>query len=606
MLSGRLPFEGATVFETSNAILNADPPPLMSVAPRVPAELARLVDRLLSKEPGGRFETSDELLAELRKVRRPGESAEWPISGDASERPSMGGALERLSADAVSGRKIIRDASGASDSAPVPPVSRSGSRRWAASGSGRWTAAAGPQGPSIAVLPLASLSSDVENEYFSEGLSEDLINALARIPGLNVASRTSAFFFKDKKMDIREIASILGVETLLEGSVRKVGDRIRVTVQLVNAVDGYHIWSESYDRHLEDIFAIQDDISRTIAETLEVTLLGPRDQPLVRRHTQDIEAYKLYLQGRYHWNRRYRGGMQTAIRCFREAMEKDPAFALPYSGLADSLAILAFYNYLPAQEGFPKAKAAAQAALQIDDTNAEAHGSLGFVTSFYDWDWEAGDAEFVRALELKPDYGTGHWWYASALMVRGRGEDSDRELRLALEAEPLSAIISGGASFHLYFRREYDKGADRARRSLELDPDFGPSHAFLAWNYMELGRYDEALPEWQRAIELLEGLPLVRAMLGINLARSGDEEGAGEILAELTADEAASRAVYPYHLAILSAALRQKDAAFEWLEYAYETRNNWLAFLRIDPSIDPLRGDPRLDDLIGRVGLPED
>jgi serine/threonine-protein kinase len=562
LLSGRLPFQGATVYEASNATLSREPAPLRKVAPRVPAELARIVHRMLAKDPAGRFASAEEVLATLKETRQRLASGELKASGRTV--PALG-----------------RTATGPTAAAPwaEPPV------------------------PSIAVLPLANLSGDEANEYFSDGLSEDLINALANISGLNVASRTSAFFFKGKEMDIREIASTLGVETVLEGSVRKAGNRIRVTAQLINAADGYHIWSQSYDRDLEDVFAIQDEISRTIAETLEVKLLHSGDRPLVRPHTQDIEAYNLYLQGRYHWNRRYRGGMQAAMRFFQQAMGKDPSFALPYSGLADSLAILAFYNYLPPNEAFPKSKAAAEGALRIDDTIAEAHSSLAFVKTFYDWDWEGGDRGFVAALEREPNYGTAHWWYASALMVRGRPEDSDRELRLALEAEPLSAIIVGGASFHFYFRRQYDRALKQARRSLELDPAFGPSHAFLGWCYLELGDFEAAVAEWRRTIDLMENVALVQAMLGVTYARCGNEKEARKTLAELI-EQSRSRHISPYHLAILCTALGETDDAFDWLEKAYQGRNNWLPFLRLDPGIDPLRGDPRLDDLIKRVGLP--
>ena len=562
LLSGRLPFSGTTVYETSNATLSQDPPSLASIAPGIPPQLDWIVHRMLAKDPAERFASSDEVCATLKELRLQLASDLLTASGP---RPAL---AHEIVSDSRKGMSNV-------------------SRRM----------------PSIAVLAFENLSSDVGNEYFSDGLSEDLTNALAHIPGVRVASRTSAFFFKGKEKDIREIASTLGVETVLEGSVRKSGNRIRVTAQLINAADGYHIWSESYDRTLEDVFALQDEVSRTIAETLEVKLLGPRDRPMLPRHTQNVEAYNLYLQGRYHWNRRYKGGMQAAMRFFEHAKELDPSFALPYSGLADALGVLAFYGYLPPNEAFPKSKAAAEAALRIDNTIAEAHASLAFAKTFYDWDWEGGDRSFATALKLEPNYATAHWWNASAILVRGRPDDSDRELQLAIKAEPLSAIISGGAAFHFYLRRQFDKGLEQAQRSLELDPAFGPSHGFQGWCYLALGDFDAAVAEWLKTAELMQNLALVRGMLGVTYARGGRHLEARRILVELV-EQSHLTWTSPYPLALLCAALGETDDAFDWLERAYDGHNNWLPFLRIDPCIDPLRGDPRLDDLIKRVGLP--
>jgi serine/threonine-protein kinase len=558
MLSGVLPFRGGTIFETASSILNIDPIALPSLAPGVPPEFARLVHQMLEKTPDRRVASTRDVLAALKDVRQ--QLASGEIRGELSSdtgRVSSSGMLR------VDTRRV----------------------------------------PSIAVLAFENLAADAENDYFSEGLSEDLTNALAHIPGIKVASRTSAFFFKGKRQDIRQIAAALGVETVLEGSVRKSGNRIRVTAQLINAADGYHIWSETYDRQVEDVFAIQDEVSRTIAETLEVKLLGSAQQSLAPRHTKNIEAYKLYLQGRYHWNRRYRGGMQAALRFFQQAADKDPTFALPHSGLADSLAVLGFYNYLPPHEAFPKAKASAEAALRSDDTLAEAHASLAFIKTFFDWDWDGADREFAAALKLEPNYAMTHWWSASSLLVRGRVAESDRELQRALKAEPWSAIISGGAAFHYYLRRDYEQGLAQARRSLELDAAFGPSFAFQGWCLLQLGRLDEAVELWRRSAELMQQLSLVQAMLGVTYARGGRDVEARQILLELI-ERSRSTWVAPYHVALLCAALGEIDEAFEWLERACEGHNPWLPFIQVDPCMDPLRNDPRLEHLAARVGLP--
>lgn len=559
LLAGMLPFRGGTVFETASAILNNDPISLSSLAPAAPTAFARLVHQMLEKNPDRRVDSTRGVLAALKDIRQQLASGELRggLTSDTGRVPSSSTTLR------MEARRV----------------------------------------PSIAVLAFANLAADAENDYFSEGLSEDLTNALAHIPGLKVASRTSAFFFKGKRQDIREIAAALAVENVLEGSVRKSGNRIRVTAQLIDAANGYHIWSETYDRQVEDVFALQDEVSRTIAETLEVKLLGSAQQSLAPRHTGNIEAYNLYLQGRYHWNRRYKGGMQAALRFFQQAREKDPTFALPYSGLADALAVLGFYNYLPPHEAFAQAKASAEAALRIDDTLAEAHASLAFIKTFFDWDWDGADREFAAALKLEPNYAMTHWWSASSLLVRGRLPESDRALQLALKAEPWSAIISGGAAFHYYFRRDYEQGLVQARRSLELDPAFGPSFAFQGWCLLQLGRFDEAVELWRRSAELMQQLSLVRAMLGVTYARSGRDVDARQILLELI-EQSRSAWVAPYHVALLCAALGEIDDAFEWLERAYEGHNPWLPFIQVDPCADPLRHDPRLQRLAARVGLP--
>ena len=559
LLAGMLPFRGGTVFETASAILNNDPISLSALAPAAPPAFARLVHQMLEKNPDRRVDSTRGVLAALKDIRQQLASGELRggLTSDTGRVPSSSTTLR------MEGRRV----------------------------------------PSIAVLAFANLAADAENDYFSEGLSEDLTNALAHIPGLKVASRTSAFFFKGKRQDIREIAAALAVENVLEGSVRKSGNRIRVTAQLIDAANGYHIWSETYDRQVEDVFALQDEVSRTIAETLEVKLLGSAQQSLAPRHTGNIEAYNLYLQGRYHWNRRYKGGMQAALRFFQQAREKDPTFALPYSGLADALAVLGFYNYLPPHEAFAQAKASAEAALRIDDTLAEAHASLAFIKTFFDWDWDGADREFAAALKLEPNYAMTHWWLASSLLVRGRVPESDRELQLALKAEPWSAIISGGAAFHYYFRRDYEQGLVQARRSLELDPAFGPSFGFQGWCLLQLGRFDEAVELWRRSAELMQQLSLVRAMLGVTYARSGRDVDARQILLDLI-EQSRSAWVAPYHVALLCAALGEIDDAFEWLERAYEGHNPWLPFIQVDPCADPLRNDPRLQRLAARVGLP--
>ena len=364
MLAGRLPFRAESAQAVLYAILNRNPEPLSAVRPEVPATIRRLVQRALERSPADRYQSADELLADLR----------------------------------------------ATTSTPISTATRlSGQERTV---------------PSIAVLPFVDMSEQKDQEYFCEGIAEELINALSGLKHLRVAARSSSFKFKGQTLDATEIGAHLKVRSILEGSVRKAGNRLRITAQLIDTVGGFHLWSERYDRGIDDVFAVQDEIARAIVEKLKVNLLGGADAPLVRQLTGDPEAYNAYLKGRYYWNRRYAGGMQKGMQCFQQAIERDPDFALPYSGLADCWNILAFYGYVPPTVGFPKAKAAALKALEIDDRLAEAHTSLAWATTFFDWDWRTGEREFQRALQLDSDYGMAHLWYAFFLSAMGRTEES--------------------------------------------------------------------------------------------------------------------------------------------------------------------------------------
>jgi serine/threonine-protein kinase len=548
MTSGRLPFNGGSPFAIADAVLNYEPPELGRTNPDVPVAFERLVYRMLAKRPEERPQSARAALSEIVAL------------GD-----DRGSTVVRT--DAAVGRR-----------------SASVVRRV----------------PSIAVLPFANLSDDKDNEYFSDGLTQELTVALATIEGLKVASRTSVLALRAEGRDVRDIAARLNVDHVLEGSVRKAGNRLRIATQLVAATDGCQLWSHQYERDLAEVFAVQDEIACTIVDTLKGTLMRRAASPLVKRYTEDVEAYNLYLKGRYYWNHRYEGFLHKALDHFKQALDRAPQYALAHAGVADCFNILAFYNYLDPREGFRKAEVAAEKALAIDDGLAEAHASLGLVRTFFDWNFQAGEREFQRAIHLSPRYGTAQFWYGAHEMALGRTEQSLGLLKHAWDADPLCATFSGGSAFMSYLARRYDEGIELGRRTLELDPLFAPAHAFLAWAYTESRRYEEAISSWQLAIRLLGGLPTATAALARTFALADRRTEAVGLLGDLAA-VASQRYVSPYHVGAAHAALGQRSEAIAWLERAREDRNNWLVFARVDPAMDPLRDDSRFRSIEARV-----
>ncbi|MCJ7459822.1 MAG: protein kinase [candidate division Zixibacteria bacterium] len=458
--------------------------------------------------------------------------------------------------------------------------------------------------PSIAVLPFTNLSADKEQEYFCDGMAEEIINALSQIEDLRVVARTSAFFFRGKEMDIREIGRKLNVETVMEGSVRKAGNRLRITAQLVNVADGYHLWSERYDREIDDVFAIQDEISLAIVDKLKVKLLKEEKAKLVKRFTDDQEAFNLYLKGRYFWNRRYEGGLQKGIECFHQAINKDPLYALAYAGIADCYVLLGHFGWLPPKEAYPRARVAAEKALEIDDTLAEAHTSMGWIHTFYDWDWVAAEDEFNRALELNPNYATGHEWYGVSLAPMRRFDEGTVSVKRALELDPLSLMINSVYGLGLYWERRYDEALDQYRKTVEMDPNFSLVYLFLGWTYSAKGMWEEAIVASNKFMTLSQGNPFGVGTLGSVYAMSGQRYKALKMLDRLN-ELSQERYVSPFYRAIIYMGLGEKDQAFEYLEKAYLERESWMATLGTFPLLDSLRSDPRFTALLKKMGLKE-
>ncbi len=454
---------------------------------------------------------------------------------------------------------------------------------------------------SIAVLPFTNMSGDPGNEYFSDGITEEIINALAQLKDLRVAARTSAFAFKGETPDIGDVGAKLNVATVLEGSVRVAGTRLRVTAQLINVADGYHLWSERFDREMDDVFDIQDEIATTIANRLEVTIAGRTGELLVKPPTGNLEAYELYLKGRYMWNKRTKDGLEEAEKYFRQAIERHDGYALAYSGLADAYLLLGSYGHLTRQESHVKAKAAAEKAIELDETLAEAHTSRGQVLRS-ERDWLGEEREYLRAIALNPNYATAHQWYATLLAAFGRHEESVREIQRAQELDPLSHAICTAAGVVLIMARDYAGAIEQFEKALELEPGFLSAQGLREGALTAVGRYDEAIPMMERGIELNPEDGDRRALVGYAYAKSGDETRARELLEQAIALGAGDGA-----MAVLYAVLGDHDRAIECLERAFDEEVwGFLMFnIRVFPFLDPLRSDPRFQDMVRRMKFPE-
>jgi serine/threonine protein kinase/Tfp pilus assembly protein PilF len=537
MVTGRLPFGSSREEAAVHLILHEDPEPITTVRADAPPELERIVRKTLAKSPDNRYQNADALGRELESLR----------------------------------------------SCLGPHASRG--------------SAATGQRPSIAVLRFADMSPLRDQDYFCEGIAEELINALAKLDGLKVAARTSAFQFKDHSTPIHKIGRQLQVDTVLEGSVRQAGNRLRVSVQLVNVDDGFHMWSEKYDRDVEDIFAIQDEISLAIVDKLKVKLLGGERSALVKRYTDNEHAHSLYLKGRFFWNRR----IEMAMQYFIDAVEADPKYALAYVGMADTYNTLGFFGYISPEEAFPRAKAAAAKALKIDSSLGAAHASLGFSATFYDWDWQVAEREFERALELDRNYAPAHEWYGLLLSATGRFDEAIQSGKRALELEPLSLVINAVVGIFYYMAGRHDECIEQQERALLMEPNYLLSYVFLALAYVEKKMFTEAVATMRRAEVLVGDNSYALAHFGWAYGVSGEEADAKRILDGLN-ELSNERYVAPAHKALVYAGLGQRDEAYEQLERACLERDALMVNIKSVPMIDSLHAN-RFKALYKKFGL---
>jgi eukaryotic-like serine/threonine-protein kinase len=454
----------------------------------------------------------------------------------------------------------------------------------------------------IAVLPFENASPEPGTEYLSDGITDELISALTRVEGLRVASRTSVFALKGKPQDVRATGALLGVSAVLEGTVRQAGERLRVTASLTATDDGRQLWSERYDRPVGDVFAIQDDIAHTIVNTLRATYLADLAEPAPTQHTESLEAYGLYLKGRYSWNKRSLTGAAEAITYFEQAIVADPRFALAYAGLADAYALQVDYRGAPVREGFELAKRYARQALALDPTLAEVHSSLGWVLFIYDWDWDAATAAFQRALELDPGYATAHQWYSFVVMTQRSIDLALVEGHTALELDPASTSIRRSLGWLYYYARRYDDALRHLRRAIAMDPTSEENYRMLGRVHTQRGEYAEAERALREAVSLSPETAYATGALGYLYAVRGDRAAAERTVAELEAHRKTGY-VSPVAICMVYAGLGMADAVFAWLERAYEERRGWLAYLKVEPTLDGLRGDPRFTELLRRMRL---
>ena len=539
MLAGRPPFAGSGPRATMARHAIETPAPIRTHRPTVPIAVERALERALAKSPAERFPTIADFAAALTDLPTDGASA---------------GAVSAVDARA------------------------------------------------IAVLPFVNASADPDNEYFSDGITEELLTALTKVEGLHVASRTSVFALKGAREDVRTLGARLNVSAVLEGSVRRAGNRLRITAQLTSVGDGRTLWSERYDRELADVFAIQDEIAGTIVDTLRATLLQDLGDPVPVRYTANLKAYHLYLKGRYSWNRRTPSAIVEGIRYFEAAIAEDAGYALAYTGLADSYALQIDYRGSPVKEGLERARAEAQRALALDETLAEAHTSLAWVVFIYDWDWPLADRHFRRALELNPRYSVARQWYAWFQVAMGQTELALAEGRRAIALDPASVSIRRSVGWLHYYARQPDQALEHLRRALAMNPTAEENHRLLGLAYLQARQWDEAAAAFRESLTVSDSPALALAGLAAVAAGRGRTDEASAGLADL---EARARASYvsPVAFVMVHAALGQADQAFDWLERTYEERRGWLAYLNVEPMLDPLRGDPRFRRLAERMRL---
>jgi len=545
MSTGTLPFRGETVAAVFNEILNKEPLAPATLRPHLPSALQQVIIMGLRKDRKDRYQTARDLRRDLEIVKHdPGRGLTIRVS-----------------------------------------------KEWQST-------------PSMAVLPFVNLTGEKEHEYFSDGLAEDLLDALSKVAGLSVASRTSSFQFKGKDTDVRDIGRQLSVSTVLEGSVRSLGNRVRISARLVSVADGYQIWSERYDCEMRDLFAIQDEISRAIVEALKIKLA--EKQRLIEAATPDLEAYHFYLKGRYHASRRNSEGLKKGIENFQKAIARDPQYALAYSSLAESYLLTSMHAPLPPNQVWPQAMSFAKQALLLDDSLGAAHASIANVLACYEWNWIEAEREFKRAIELNPQNAMAHMTYGTNyLSPMGRLEEAITEIKRSLELEPLSLIGQTTLGGTLHHMREFQAAIEQLKKVIDLDPGFYFAYWSLGRSYVCAKQFAEAEKAFVQAIELSGGIPMaVGTLAHLNIVMGHREEG----LRDYQRLVAMSQSVHvpAILMAAIQAAAENYDEALKWLEKGYEDHSPWMIWLARENSLEPLHSDPRFAALVQKIGLPWD
>jgi eukaryotic-like serine/threonine-protein kinase len=623
MVAGSPPFDGPTASDLLVSILDREPAQLAERVPSIPAELQRIVRKALSKDREKRYHTIKDLALDLENLR-------WQleISAELERLPSTASGARAAATIAniqtsenTSRLTSLHGATLSSDTHLSTAAPIVGMRRhskgiligvavtvlilgifsyfyfWRAS---RTTF------DSIAVLPFVNVSNDPDTEYVSDGITESLINSISQMPNLAVIARSSVFRYKGREIDPQTVGRELGVRAILMGRITQRGDNLMISAELVDVSNRHRIWGDQYDRKLSDILSVQSEISRDISEQLRLTLTGEEQRRVTKHYTENATAYQAYLKGRYYWNKRTGDDLTKSIEYFTQATITDPSYALAYAGLADSYLIIPNYTTMSTQEAYLKAKAAALKALELDDSLAEAHASLGGIRADYEWDFTGAENELRKAIELNPNYATARHWYAQYLSEMGRHQEAIEQIKRAQETDPFSLIINSVVGDTYIKARQYDQAIVQLRKAIELDKNFSRSHQYLGNAYQEKGMYNEAISEFQTAATLVGENPEKAAKRAMELRAAYAASGANGYWTkrlELLKEDEATGNVAPYNVASVYARLGKTEEALKWLERAFREHDPYVVYLKIDPQFDVLRSDPRSMDLMRRIGL---
>jgi eukaryotic-like serine/threonine-protein kinase len=580
MATGRQAFSGSTGGAIIEAVLTRAAVPAHSINPDIPPELEEIINKALHKDREQRQQHAAEIRAGLLRLER-GTDSSWKAAPENTASVSISTASQLQS----TGEHTARTSTSQTQTGTLRAVRVSKII------------------DSLAVLPFENASRDPEHEYLSDGIAGSLINTLATVPKLRVMAQSTVFRYKGRALDPQAVGRELNVRAVLTGKIMQSGGSLHIGTELVDVATGAQLWGAQYDRPPGDIFAIQDEISGEISDKLRIKLTRAEKKRLTKRQTDDPEAYGLYLKGRHHWNQWTEDGFYKAIEYFQQAVAKDPAYALAYTGVADSYVLLGWNSYLPPKDAFPKAKIAAMRALRLDPDLGEAHTPLSAMYWLHDWQWQEAEAEFKRSMALSPAHPTASHWFAEFLMTVGRHEEAIARMKSSQELDPLSLIISVAIGWTFYHARRYDDAIEQLRRTVELDPHYPITYWILGLLFRKMGSYELAIAEGEKGVKLSGGSYLMRAALAQTLATAGRRNEAIQVLDDLR-KLATQKYVAPYFFAGIHIGLGENDRAIECLEKSYEEHSHWLLYLHLDPSMDALRSNPRFQDLLQRIGLP--
>jgi serine/threonine-protein kinase len=592
-LSGQVPFHGGTLMEKLVRHRLEEPVPLGRLRSELPPEIIAIVQKLMAKQPADRFQTPAELAAAVKPFASEFSAIRFPAMPSATDTGTVSTPIQAtvdapslpLNVPLPQQRPVVRRASpSAENDRPKAPRRRRDAI------------------PSLAVLPLANTNADLDTEYLSDGITESIINLLSQLTGLRVMARSTAFRYKGRDVDAREVGRALKVRAVLTGQILQRDKRLIIKMELVNVKDGSQLWGERYNRELSDILAVEKAIAQEIVEKLRLRLTPDQKKRLRRPSSNNPEAYQLYLKGRYHWNKRTVEDFGKSIKYFQQAIEQDPVYALAYAGLAETHATLGSWGASPPKTEFPVAKRFAEQARQLEEGLAEAHAVLAYISMAFDWNWPDAEAGLQQAIRLNPGYSVAHARYAYLLMILGRFDEALGMMRRAQKFEPLSLNISSNIGYILYFLGHYDQAIDQLRMTLAIDESFPSAHYMLGLVFERQGKYGQAIEAFQKAVSLGKGVPNDIYALGQVYAVSGQRDGALQVRDELLR-LSESRYVPPSLIGLSYINLGEDETGFSWLERAYDGRDFYLLYLGIDPRLAGVHTDPRFTDLLRRMNF---